>query len=68
MLKGTIVINVYFQEEFKKIKRFCDENDIKIYRLNESSCVVLGKPKKFYKLMKFVLKRGRTVYNIELAN
>nr|DAZ31556.1 MAG TPA: hypothetical protein [Caudoviricetes sp.] len=68
MLRGTVVINVYFQEEFDKIKGFCDKNDIKIYRLDRDSCAVLGKPKKMYKLMKYLVKNGRRVYNVELAD
>ena len=46
MLRGTVVINVYFQEEFDKIKGFCDKNDIKIYRLDRDSCAVLGNLRK----------------------
>lgn len=68
MLRGTIAIHEAFKEDFDEIKSFCDINDIKIYRLDPTLCVVLAKPKRMYKLMKFVKKHDRKVINIELAD
>ena len=68
MLRGKIVLYEAFKESFDEIKSFCDLNDIQIYRLDSSWCAVLAKPKRMYKLMKFVRKFGRKVINIELAD
>ena len=68
MLRGLIPIHEAFKEDFDEIKSFCDINDIQIYRLDSTLCVVLAKPKRMYKLMKFVKKHGRKVVNIELAD
>ena len=68
MLRGKIAIHETFKEEFDEIKSFCDLNDIQIYRLDLTWCAVLAKPKRMYKLMKFVRKFGRKVTNIELAD
>ena len=68
MLRGKISIHEIFKEDFDEIKSFCDINDIQIYRLDPTLCVVLAKPKRMYKLMKFVKKHGRKVVNIELAD
>ena len=68
MLRGLIVIHESFKEKFDKIKLFCDINDIQIYRLDPTLCVVLAKPKQMYKLMKFVEKHDRKVINIELVD
>ena len=68
MLRGNIAIHEAFKEDFDKIKSFCDINDIQIHRLDPTLCVVLAKPKRMYKLMKFVKKRDRKVINIELAD
>ena len=68
MLRGKIAIHETFKEEFDEIKSFCDLNDIQIYRLDPTLCVVLAKPKRMYKLMKFVRKHGRKVINIELVD
>lgn len=68
MLRGKIAIHEAFKEDFDKIKSFCDINDIQIYRLDQTLCVVLAKPKRMYKLMKFVKKHDRKVLNIELAD
>lgn len=68
MLRGLIAIHEVFKEEFDEIKSFCDINDIQIYRLDQTLCVVLAKPKRMYKLMKFVKKHDRKVINIELAD
>ena len=67
MLRGLIAIHEAFKEEFDELKSFCDLNDIQIYRLDLTLCVVLAKPKRMYKLMKFVKKHDRKVINIELA-
>ena len=68
MLRGKIAIHETFKEEFDEIKSFCDLNDIQIYRLDLTWCAVLAKPKRMYKLMKFVKKHDRRVINIELAD
>ena len=68
MLRGLIPIHEVFKEEFDEIKSYCDLHDIQIYRLDSTLCVVLAKPKRMYKLMKFVKKHGRKVVNIELAD
>ena len=68
MLRGKIALYKTFKVAFDEIKSFCDLNDIQIYRLDMDWCVVLAKPKRMYKLMKFVRKFGRKVINIELAD
>ena len=68
MLRGKIAIHKTFKEEFDEIKSFCDLNDIQIYRLDLTWCAVLAKPKRMYKLMKFVKKHDRRVISIELAD
>ena len=69
MLQGIIVIaDTSLSNDFDKIKQFCDKNDVKIYRSDRLTCVVLAKPKKMYKLMKFVRKLGRKVISIELED
>ena len=69
MLQGMIVIaDTSLSNDFDKIKQFCDKNDVKIYRSDRLTCVVLAKPKKMYKLMKFVRKLGRKVISIELED
>ena len=68
MLSGKITMLGLSKEDFDKIKSFCDLNDIQIHRLDPVWCVVLAKPKRMYKLMKFVRKFGRKVINIELAD
>ena len=68
MLRGLIPIHEAFKEDFDEIKSFCDINDIHLYRLDPTLCVVLAKPKRMYELMKFVRKFGRKVINIELAD
>ena len=68
MLRGLIPIHEAFKEDFDEIKSFCDINDIQIHRLDTTLCVVLAKPKRMYKLMKFVKKHDRNVINIELAD
>ena len=68
MLSGKIALHEAFKEDFDEIKSFCDLNGIQIYRLDPTLCVVLAKPKRMYKLMKFVRKFGRKVINIELAD
>ena len=69
MLQGIIVIaDTSLSNDFDKIKQFCDKNDVQIYRSDRLTCVVLAKPKKMYKLMKFVRKFGRKVINIDLAD
>ena len=68
MLNGKIALHESFKEDFDEIKSFCDLNGIQIYRLDPTLCVVLAKPKRMYKLMKFVRKFGRKVINIELAD
>lgn len=68
MLKGKIAIHETFKEEFDEIKSFCDLNDIQIHRLDLTWCVVLAKPKRMYKLMKFVKKHGREVIGIKLVD
>ena len=69
MLRGKIAIHETMEEkDFDEIKSFCDLNDIQIYRLDSTLCVVLAKPKRMYKLMEFVRKHGRKVINIELVD
>ena len=68
MLSGKIALHEAFKEDFDEIKSFCDLNGIQIYRLDPTLCVVLAKPKRMYKLMKFIRKFGRKVINIELAD
>ena len=68
MLRGNIAIREIFEEDFDEIKSFCNLNDIQIYRLDREWCAVLAKPKRMYKLMKFVRKFGRKVINIDLAD
>ena len=68
MLNGKIALHESFKEDFDEIRSFCDLNDIQIDRLDPTLCVVLAKPKRMYKLMKFVRKFGRKVINIELAD
>ena len=68
MLRGLIGIHEAFKDDFDEIKSFCDLNDIQIYRLDSTLCTVLAKPKRMYKLMKFVKKLDRKVINIELAD
>ena len=68
MLRGLIAIHEDFKEDFDEIKAFCDQNDIHIHRLDPTLCVVLAKPKRMYKLMKFVRKYDRKVINIELVD
>ena len=67
MLSGTIVI-ADTSWDFDMIKQFCDKNDVQIYRSGRLTCVVLAKPKKMYKLMKFVARLGRKVISIELED
>ena len=68
MLSGKIALHESFKEDFDEVKSFCYLNDIQIHRLDPVWCVVLAKPKRMYKLMKFVRKFGRKVINIELAD
>ena len=68
MLSGKIAIHEIFKEDFDEIKSFCDLNDIQIHRLDPAWCVVLAKPKRMYKLMKFARKHGGKVINIELVD
>ena len=69
MLQGLIVIaDTSLSNDFDMIKQFCDKNDVQIYRSDRLTCVVLAKPKRMYKLMKFIRKFGRKVINIELAD
>ena len=68
MLRGNIAIHENFKADFDEIKSFCDLNDIQIHRLDPVWCVVLAKPKRMYKLMKFARKHGRKVINIELVD
>ena len=68
MLSGKIVLYVTSKEDFDEIKSFCDLNDIQIYRLDLTWCAVLAKPKRMYKLMKFVKKLDRKVIKIELVD
>ena len=68
MLSGIIVLYETSKEDFDEVKSFCDLNDIQIRRLDTVWCVVLAKPKRMYKLMKFVRKFGRKVVDIELAD
>ena len=66
MLRGLIY--EAFEDHFDEIKSFCDLNDIQIYRLDPKLYVVLAKPKRMYKLMKFVKKYDREVISIELVD
>lgn len=68
MLTGKIVLHEAFKKDCNEIKSYCDLHDIEIYRLDSTLCVVLAKPKRMYKLMKFVEKHGRKVVNIELVD
>ena len=68
MLRGLIANYGTLKDDFDEIKSFCDLNDIQIYRLDTVWCAVLAKPKRMYKLMKFVRKLDRKVINIELAD
>lgn len=68
MLRGMIIIAETLTEDFDMIKQFCDKNDVQIYRLDRSTCSVLAKPKKMYKLMKFVAKHDRKIIRIGLAD
>ena len=70
MLRGKIAIHETMEEEdFDEIKSFCDLNDIQIYRLDTVWCAVLAKPKRMYKLMKFVRRKyNRKVVNIDLVD
>lgn len=69
MLRGEIVLYETFNEkDFDEIKSFCDLNGIQIYRLDTVWCAVLAKPKRMYKLMKFVRKFNRKVVNIDLVD
>ena len=68
MLSGKIALHKTFKEDFDEVKSFCDLNDIQIYRLDLTWCAVLAKPKRMYKLMKFVKKHDRRVISIELAD
>ena len=68
MLSGKIALHETFKKDFDEVKSFCYLNDIQIHRLDTVWCVVLAKPKRMYKLMKFVRKFGRKVINIELAD
>ena len=68
MLRGKIALHKTFKVAFDEIKSFCDLNDIQIYRLDMDWCEVLAKPKRMYKLMKFVRKFDRKVINIELSD
>ena len=69
MLSGTIVLYVTSKEDFDEVKSFCDLNDIQIYRLDTVWCAVLAKPKRMYKLMKFVRSKcSRKVVNIDLVD
>ena len=68
MLSGKIVINETYKEDFDEIKLFCDLNDIQIHRLDPLLYMVLAKPKRMYKLMKFTRKLGRKVIDIELVD
>ena len=68
MLRGEIVLYEAYKDDFDMIKHFCDENDVQVYRSDRLTCVVLAKPKKMYKLMKFVARRDRRVINIELVD
>ena len=69
MLIGQIVIaDTSLTNDFDMIKQFCDKNDVQIYRSDRLTCMVLAKPKKMYKLMKFVDRLGRKIISIELAD
>ena len=68
MLRGLIAIHESFKEDFDEIKAFCNQNGIQIYRLDTTLCAVLAKPKRMYKLMKFVRKYDRKVIKIELVD
>ena len=68
MLSGKIALHKTFKDDFDEVKSFCDLNDIQIYRLDMIWCKVLAKPKRMYKLMKFVRKFGRKVVDIDLVD
>ena len=69
MLSGKIVLYVTSKEDFDEVKSFCDLNNIQIYRLDTVWCAVLAKPKRMYKLMKFVRRKcSRKVVNIDLID
>ena len=68
MLRGKIALDETFKKDFDEVKSFCDLNDIQIYRLDMVWCAVLAKPKRMYKLMKFVRKFGRKVVDIDLVD
>lgn len=69
MLNGKIAIHYFNEGDFDEIKSFCDLNDIQIYRLDTVWCAVLAKPKRMYKLMKFVRRKyNRKVVNIDLVD
>ena len=68
MLRGLISNYGTLKEDFDEIKSFCDLNDIQIHRLDSVWCSVLAKPKRMYKLMKFVRKLGKEVICIELVD
>lgn len=69
MLIGKIAIHYFKENDFDEIKSFCDLNDIQIYRLDTVWCAVLAKPKRMYKLMKFVRRKyNRKVVNIDLVD
>ena len=69
MLIGKIAIHYFKENDFDEIKSFCDLNDIQIYRLDTVWCAVLAKPKRMYKLMKFVRRKyNRRVVNIDLVD
>ena len=68
MLSGKIVLYETSKDDFDEVKSFCDLNDIQIYRLDTVWCMVLAKPKRMYKLMKFVRKCSRKVVNIDLVD
>ena len=69
MLSGKIALHKTFKEDFDEVKSFCDLNDIQIYRLDSAWCAVLAKPKRMYKLMKFVRRKyNRKVVNIDLVD
>ena len=68
MLRGLIANYETLKEDFDEIKSFCDLNDIQIHRLDWAWCEVLAKPKRMYKLMKFVRKFGKRVVCIELVD
>lgn len=69
MLRGEIIIGrIGSSEEYTKIREFCTENDIQIFEVAAHTQVVLAKPKKMYKLMKFLVPMKRQVISIALAD